>query len=391
MKIALSTSVIQRGKSGVGQYVLSLVRAFLPSASAHEFSLYTLQEDVPLFDFARDAMRIIPVSEQFRPAVKNIFWHQKILPGLLRADGADLVHIPSYRRMLWQRPCPLVATIHDLAPFHLAAKYDPARMFYGRVVARHLAARQDRIIAVSEATAKDLAHYFQVPANRVTVIPNGIDHDVFRPGPADAARRRVCAGRGIDAPFFLYVARIEHPAKNHSGLIEAFNRYKAATGSPWKLVLGGSDWHGAEVVHRLAKESPYASDIHLLGFVPSADLADWYRAADVFVFPSLYEGFGLPPIEAMACGCPVLAAPRGAVSEVIGYSAGLLEPESPAQMATQMERAAGNAAWRAELRAAGLTRARRFDWNVAAARTLEVYSSAAAAPADAGMPALTWG
>jgi len=384
VKIGLSTSVIQRGRSGVGQYVLALVRALLPAAAAHEITLFVLEEDLPLFGFAGGLMRLEPVAERHRPPVKNILWHQTRLPRLVRRAGLDVLHIPSYRRMLWPRPCALVATIHDLAPFHLPGKYDWSRMAYGRLIARRLAGRQDELVAVSRLTARDIETHFRVPAGRVTVVPNGIDHERFRPGAQDRARAAVCRPSGVAGPFFLYVARLEHPAKNHARLIAAFNGFKAATRSRWQLVLAGSDWHGAEAVHALIRASPFARDIHGLGFVPAADLPDWYRAADVFVFPSLFEGFGLPPVEAMACGCPVLASARGALAETVGGAAGLLEPEETAQIQSQLTRGAGDAAWREQLRAGGLVRARAFDWRTTAAATLGVYARAAArtAPAD---------
>ncbi len=115
MKIGLSTSVIQRGKTGVAQYVFALLRAFLPYADKHEFNLFVFEEDRPLFDFVSGKMKLIPVAEKFRPAVKNVLWHQRVLPGLAGKLGLDVLHVPSYRRMLWHAPCPLVATIHDLA------------------------------------------------------------------------------------------------------------------------------------------------------------------------------------------------------------------------------------------------------------------------------------
>lgn len=378
MRIGLSTSVIQRGKSGVGQYVLSLVRALLPAASEHEFTLYVLEDDLPLFAFAAGAMRIVLVPERHRPPVKNILWHQTELLHLVRRAGIEVLHVPSYRRMLWRKPCALVATIHDLAPFHLAGKYDWSRMIYGRFVARRLAHRQDEIIAVSRLTAGDVRSFFHVPKERITVVENGLDHDRFQPGDRALSAATVSRPRGIDAPFFLYVARLEHPAKNHSRLIEAFNRFKAASGSPWKLVLGGSDWHGAGVIHELIRVSPFAKDIHCLGFLPAADLADWYRAADVFVFPSLFEGFGLPPVEAMACGCPVLSSRRGALDETLGAAAGRLDPEDVGQIQSQLALAAGNEGWRAWLTAAGLEHARNFNWHTTAAATLAIYSRARA-------------
>jgi glycosyltransferase involved in cell wall biosynthesis len=376
VRIAFSTSVIQRGRSGVGQYVLSLVRALLPAAAHHEFTLFVLEKDLPLFDFASGSMRLEAVSERFRPAIRDILWHQAVLPGLIKRGAIEVLHVPSYRRMIWPRPCALVSTIHDLAPFHLKGKYDPARMFYGRVVARRLAQRQDAIVTVSKATAADVEALFGVSASRVSVIPNGLDHAQFRPGSQAGARQSVCAPLGIAGPFFLYVARLEHPGKNHSGLIEAFNRFKAATGSPWRLVLAGGDWHGAPAIREMVRASPFARDISVIGFVPSADLPDWYRAADVFVFPSHFEGFGMPPVEAMACGCPVLSSSTGALAETVGAAAGHLEPDDVGQMEAQLTRAASDAAWLAALRAAGISRARSFDWATAANATLDVYMRA---------------
>lgn len=384
MKIALSTSVIQRGKSGVGQYVLELVRALLPAAAQHEFTLYVLEADLPLFDFAREAMRLEPVAERHRPPVRNILWHQTALPQRVRRAGIDVLHVPSYRRLLWPRPCALVATIHDLAPFHLAGKYDWARMFYGRVVARALAQRQDEIVAVSAETAAGLKKHFALSADRVTVVPNGLDHARFRPEHDLHTRPSLGVAQGVTAPFFLYLARLEHPAKNHVRLIAAFNAFKAATGSPWQLVLGGGEWHGVGSIHAAVSASPFVRDIIWLGFVPSPELPAWYRAAGVMVFPSLYEGFGLPPIEAMACGCPVLSSRRGALAETVGEAAGWLEPEDVSQMQSQLTRAATDAPWRAGLRAAGLVRARAFDWRATATATLAVYERAHAHAVSSG-------
>lgn len=376
MRIGLSTSVMQRGRSGVGQYVLALVRALLPFADRHDFTLFALREDVPRFEFARGAMRIVPVPEFFRPAVRDVLWHQTVLPWLARRHRLDVLHVPSYRRLLWARPCPLVATIHDLAAFRVAGKYDRARMFYGRVVARLLARRQDEIIAISRHTACDIAAFFGLPRQRLAVIHNGLDHERFRPAAPGEARTVPSPGR-VTAPSFLYVARLEHPAKNHVKLVRAFNAFKEATESPWQLVLGGSDWHGAEHIHAEVKRSPFAADIVTLGFVPDGELAAWYRAADGMVFPSAHEGFGLPPIEAMACGCPVISSDRGALGEIVGQAALLIDPDDERSFAFQLARFASDAALRADLRAAGLVQASRYDWQRTAEATLDIYAQAA--------------
>jgi glycosyltransferase involved in cell wall biosynthesis len=385
MRIGISTSVIQRGKSGVGQYVFALLRAMLAGSHQHKFVLFVLEEDIPLLAFAKDKAEIVAAPEKFRPPVKNIFWHQTRLPKLVRNLQLDVLHIPSYRRMLWPRPCPLVSTIHDLAPFHVAEKYDWKRMFYGRVVVRRLAGRQDRIIAISEYTAGDIVRFFGLPRERIAVIHNGLDHDRFHPGSREEAINSVAERFGLKHPFFLYVSRLEHPGKNHVRLISAFEEFK---GRPmtmvtwpqthWQLALAGGDWHGAEAIHAAIRNSKFTNDIRRLGFVPDEQLPQLYRAADAFVYPSLHEGFGLPPIEAMACGCPVITSTRGALAEVVGDAAAIIEPEDVHSIADKLRLLAATEFERNRLKTIGVEHARKFDWNKTAAETLRVYESVAA-------------
>ncbi|MDB6066687.1 MAG: hypothetical protein JWR26_2895 [Pedosphaera sp.] len=374
MKIGLSTPVIQRGKTGIAQYVFALVRALEAHTAEHQFTLFVLEEDVPLFAFAAESMKIVTVAERFRPAVRNILWHQTELPRLVRQQGLDVLHVPSYRRLLWRRPCALVATIHDLAPFKVSNKYDWKRMLYGKVIVKRLARRQDRVVAISQNTARDVRRFFGVPEGRIRVIHNGLEHERFFPG--NGLDTGAAQKFGLRRPFFLYVARLEHPAKNHVRLIEAFNRFKAAGRTDWQLVFGGSDWHGAEAIHAAIKASPFAADIRSLGFVEDADLPDLYRAAEVFVYPSLYEGFGMPPIEAMACGCPVISSACGSLGEVLGDAAVVVDPEDVDSMARQLTALAGDEGLRERLRKEGLLQARRYDWKRTAEETIGVYQRA---------------
>jgi glycosyltransferase involved in cell wall biosynthesis len=376
MKIGFSTSVIQRGKTGVAQYVFALLRTLLPHTDKHEFNLFILEEDLPLFDFAKGKMNFIPVAEKFRPAVKNVFWHQTELPRLAKKLSLDVLHIPSYRRMLWRSPCPLVATIHDLAPFHITGKYDWKRMLYGRVIVKRLARRQDAVIAVSENTARDLQTFFGLGRDRVNVVWNGIDHRRFQPGEVAAAKKSALEKWQLERPFFLFVSRLEHPGKNHVRLIEAFNQFKAQTKSDWLLALGGSDWHGAEAIYAAAKNSPFAADIRFLGFVSDATLPELYHATDVFIYPSLFEGFGFPPIEAMACGVPVISSTRGSLREVVAEAALTIDPENVTDIAGALAKMSGSANERENWRVKGFANARRFDWHENAAQTLAIYERA---------------
>jgi glycosyltransferase involved in cell wall biosynthesis len=376
MKVGLTATMIQGGRSGVAQYVFSLVRE-LVHAGQVDLSVFVLEDEIPLLDFAKDGCQIIPVPRAAAPPVKNILWHQLTLPKLAADLKLDVLHVPSYRRLVRNAPCPTVGTIHDLAPFHVKGKYDLARMFYGRVIVKSLARSQKEIVAVSHCTARDIENFFGIPQYRLHVIHNGIDHDRFFPGDHAAARAWTAEKHGVTAPYFLYVSRLEHPGKNHVRLIEAFVAFKKATGSDWQLALGGGDWHGCEAIKSAAAASPFASDIRFLGFVPDADLPNLYRAARGMVYPSLFEGFGLPPVEAMACGTPVISSTRGALEEVVADAALIVNPEDVADITRALTALSTDADLAEKLKSKGLVNAARFHWSRTAAEVTEIYRKAA--------------
>lgn len=372
MKVGLTATMIQGGKSGVGQYVLSLARQLMERERL-ELTLFVREEERPLFGFAEGKARIENVAKTYAGPLRDILWHQCVLPRKAKQLGLDVLHVPSYRRLLAHAPCPVVGTIHDLAPFHLAEKYDPLRMFYGQVVVKALARRQDHVIAVSEFTATDLQRFYGLTPDSITTIPNGIDHHRFFPGDRASSRETVAHRHGQTHPYLLYVSRLEHPGKNHVRLIEAFARFKAETGSDWQLLLGGGDWHGAEVIKQAASESPVAQDIRFLGFVPDQDMGDLYRGAEAMIYPSLFEGFGLPPAEAMACGTPVISSTRGALGEVVRDAALTVDPESVPELASSLMRLAKDRALREDLRRKGPERAAAYRWEQTARDVERVY------------------
>lgn len=375
MNIGLTATVIQGGKSGVAQYVFSLVRDLIRIKDI-ELTIFVLEDELPLFGFADGSCRIVPVPRRAAPPVKNILWHQLELPKLAAQLHLDLIHVPSYRRLVFRAPCPTVGTIHDLAPFHVRGKYDLARMFYGRVIVKSLAHRQKEIIAVSHCTARDIEAFFGIPQSRIHVIHNGIDHQRFFPGNPDSARAWTAEQHRLTAPYLLYVSRLEHPGKNHIRLIEAFDQFKRASGSDWQLALGGGDWHGSDAIKAAAAASAFADDIRFLGFVPDSDLPDLYRGARGMVYPSLFEGFGLPPIEAMACGTPVISSTRGALEEVVADAALAIDPEDPMDIARALTALCTDPALTERLVTNGLENASRFHWSRTAEKVMEIYQMA---------------
>ena len=377
MRVALSTSVIQRGKSGVASYVFGLIEGMRRIGYPVDLALLGLEDDRPLFSKWLDRCQWVPVGEQYRPAVRNILWHQTSLRSLLRREKIDVLHIPSYRRIVARPPVPQVVTVHDLAAFALRGKYDLARMIYGKYVVRALARQVQVVSTVSHATAADVHRYFDLPEASIHVVWNGIDHDAFHPRTPEAvqsARERL----NQPLPYFIYLARLEHPGKNHVRLIEAFELFcRENPGQPHDLVLGGADWHGAEVIHQRIADSPLKHRIRSLGFVAKDDLPFWYAGAAAMIYPSLFEGFGLPPVEAMACGAPVICSSCGSLGEVVGDAACLIDPYDPAAMASAMQSLASDPGMAARHTRLGIERAALFSWERAAAAFCDLYKQAA--------------
>ena len=375
MKVGLSATVIQNGRSGVAQYIFALIRELVdfPDLNLHVF---VLEHEQHHFDFAKDRCNIITVPAWASSPIKNIWWHHRKAPIIAAQLGLDVFHVPSYRRLMSSKRFATVGTIHDLAPFHVKAKYDIARMFYGRVIVKYLAARQTQLIAVSGDTAKDIEHFFSLPRSEITVIHNGIDHERFKASDRQQARKWISSTHQIHAPFFVYISRLEHPAKNHVRLIEAFNEFKQKTDSDWQLVFGGGDWHGCEAIYAAAESSPYTQEIHFLGFIADRDLPKVYQAASSLVYPSLFEGFGLPPIEAMACGLPVISSHRGALKEVVADAALIVNPEDIYDIADALKKVQSQPTLLAELVTKAKINADRFHWKSTAEQVLRVYKKA---------------
>jgi glycosyltransferase involved in cell wall biosynthesis len=371
--VALSTSVIQRGKSGVASYVFGLLDGLRAINAPVKLTLLGLAEDRPLFEKWLDRCAWEPVAENWRPAARNIAWHQTLLRPVLKRLRADVLHIPSYRRIVWKSPVPQVVTIHDCAAFAVRGKYDFARMVYGKQVVTRLARHANQIMTVSHATATDVERHFKIPSNEIKVVWNGIDHAAFHPRPHADARHALEKKFGQTAPYFLYLARLEHPGKNHVRLIEAFEKFAAQNPARSEhLIFGGADWHGAEVIHQRIAASPLRERIRNLGFVDKADLPLWYSGATAMIYPSLFEGFGLPPVEAMACGCPVISSTRGSLGEVVGDAARHIEPENIEDMAAALSEITpeSRGAWSQR----GIERASKFHWERAARAVVESYS-----------------
>ena len=362
VKVVLSASVMQGGKSGVAQYVFGLLNGLARFRGELDLTILGFPSEKKLFEPWLDWCRWADIPEMFHPPVANIFWHQTFLRSWLRREKIEVLHIPSYRRIVFRPPCRQLVTIHDCGAFALQNKYDVARTFFGRRVVPALASQADQIVAVSKATAADVSRYFGLSRESLKVVHNGIDHGRFHPPAEDALRRWKSDQSFRGDPYFIYIARLEHPAKNHLRLIEAFEKFKTTTLLPHRLLLGGADWHGAEAIHQRIHTSVWRDSIRVLGFVKPEELPFWYAGAVAMVYPSLFEGFGFPPLEAMACGCPVICSGRGSLAEITGEACLRIDPENIGQIAAALEHAVRDPKSMETLKNRGFLHCKGFTW-----------------------------
>ncbi|OGG44262.1 MAG: hypothetical protein A3F84_14885 [Candidatus Handelsmanbacteria bacterium RIFCSPLOWO2_12_FULL_64_10] len=377
MKIGITTFGGDGGQSGISQYIIHLLREFASLQNGISFEVLVHEHERDLFAPDPGRMPSLGFGSGLRSPVLNVAWHQVALPGWCRRRGYDALFLPAgNRRAPAFAPCPTVGTVHDFSSLHVKDKYDPARMFYITRVLPVLIRRFSRVITVSESSKRDVVEYAGVPEGRVSVIPNGVDSRRYFPRDPEAAAARICPRYGVRPPYVLFVSRIEHPGKNHVRLIRAFERLKASGHIPHQLVLAGSDRERADEVHRVASASSCASDVVFTGFVPTQDLPDLHGGADLLVFPSLYEGFGLPVLEAMACGVPVACSNTSSLPEVAGDAAVLFDPYEEEEIAGAVRALLTDAELRRRCARLGLERSKTFCWSATARRTLDVIRSA---------------
>ena len=269
------------------------------------------------------------------------------------------------------KPAPaLVAHFKTMHAFTAPEAISPAARLYRRIGYPRTAEVADAIIINSESLRSEVNKHLNVDPSKLRLIPEAVDHDLFRPGNRAEAQGRLAERYGIDQPFVLFVSSL-WPYKNCDGLLRAFALAKPDLADRRLVVVGpGRDKTYVGELQALAARLGIAQDVSWVGGVPLQETVDFYRAADVFVYPSHNETFGLTILEAMACGCPVVTSDRSAMPETAGGAAVLADPDDPRSIGQAILRACDNVE---ELQAKGLTRASQFTWAQTAKQTLEVY------------------
>lgn len=365
MKIGILVLMAGRNAGGPETYEVQLLRALVQIDTVNQYIVYCTTAS------AIDAIGVSAANVRYRvlkPSIRLVSVSAS-LPLALRQDGVDLLHAtftpPPFT------PIPLVFTMHCMSNF-----VHPE--FYPRLIAWRLNALQRigirsaaHILCVSKTLKQEVNEYFGRPLSDMTVTYNAVGPE-FRPTPISEAQSEVRERFGIECPYILYTGKIQ-ARKNLARLVYAFAQFRRRTDSPLKLVLAGRRTETAEVLDTALADSGIAHAVVELGYVPHANLPSLYSAARMFVFPSLWEGFGIPLLEAMACGVPSIISNATCLPEIAAGAAVIVNPESIDSMCEAMINLDTGQALRADLSQKGLVRSRDFTWRECAERTLAAY------------------
>jgi len=375
-------------QGGIGQYAVRLIRGLAALDPEDRFTVFQSRVDRGVIIDAPHVRR----RSLWTPCHHRL--EQVTLPLELATVGLDVLHCPDFIPP-FRRRCPAVITVHDLAFLLYPSILTPdSARYYGQI--RRAVESAEGIIAVSHNTQRDMQQLLGVPADRVTVIHHAAE-ERFRPLSDQAEVDRYLAREGLPRDFILFVGTVE-PRKNLTTLLRAYGRllkeadlpggWRTGAGSQspdpqpppgsWpKLVLAGARGWLYDEVYRVVEQFRLMDHVISLEEVTPDDLVFLYNAARLFVFPSLYEGFGFPPLEAMACGTPVVSSNTSSLPEVVGNAALTVDPRDEVALAEAIWRGLTDETLRSNLRAAGLRQAASFSWHTTVEQTLEVYRKAA--------------
>jgi glycosyltransferase involved in cell wall biosynthesis len=377
MHIGIDAHAIGARQGGNETYIRNLIRALAEIDGGNRYTLYLANAGAAEEWRAGFIKRFPNFEVRSLPPPTPLVRVPVALALELRLRPVDVLHVQYTAPPFC--PVPVVATIHDLAFEHLPETFTRRGSLQLKLTVRRTARKAARIATVSEYSRQDLLRTYKLAPEKVVVTYNGIEpHFTPRPGSPDEAA--VVRGRfGIERDFILAVGSLQ-PRKNLVRLIRAYARLRSGQeGFQSQLVIVGRKLWLTDEIFAEVKKQQWADDVILTGYVPDDDLPALYRAASAFVYPSIFEGFGLPPLEAMACGTPVVTSNTSSLPEVVGAAALMIDPYDERELANALLRIVNDESLRTGLRERGIERAQAFTWRAAAEKTLQLYREAAGA------------
>lgn len=357
-KILVSVLAYDNGKSGIADYINNVVKYL---SINHSLDLLIYEKDSYIFPHKNDNINLLIVSDKFSKPAISMSYHLFVLPFTLPLDEYDFVFLPAGNRRLFSRySTKTIVTFHDLSQFHIDNKYDSMRMHYIKKVIPYFLKKAPIVMAISESTKSDLVKYYGMSKNSIDVNYNGYDPSKLS---VNLTEEQLVNKYNITDEYILYISRIEHPGKNHLNLIKAYELLPESIKKNFQLIFAGSDWNGAQEVLDYTQKSPDRERIIFLGFVPDQDLGALYKFASLYAFPSFYEGFGIPLLEAMYSEIPVVCSNVSSLPEVGGDAVVTFDPTSPENISGVIKYVLENPEIQEKMILSGKEQVKKFSWD----------------------------
>ncbi len=357
--------------TGAESVPINLLRELITMDSSIEYTLFVGRNVIDAIDFRAENLTLQVYSSFWQKPIWNIIWHQLVLPAWVQFSHIDVLFVP-HNRMPMIKNCRQVVVVYDLAEFRVERKYDWVRSLYRQYLLGMGVQHADHVITISESSKRDITRFLNISADRIARIYIGGNPEFGRSSKSEA-RQRLAGRYPIDGPYFLYVGALEHPNKNLIRLLQAYQQAQLEAGFVHKLLLVGPKRWRSDAIFAEIERLQLQDKVCWLGYVSKEDLPLIYAAADIFVYISLWEGFGLPVLEAMASGVPVITSNASSLPEVVGDAGIIVDPENIENIAAAMKALAINETLKTQLRQAGLARARMFSWHHSAQSLLKIF------------------
>ena len=323
MKIVIS-GYVGKKITGIGRNLISLLNN---AKGGTEFVLYANEDMKDEFKFNNPNVTVKTYAVSKNSSMGNLLWTTFVFPFVALKEKADKALIPNFTLLLLKFK-PTYVIMHDLIEYNVPNKFSKLKMFYRTKLANPITAKlADRIVTIAENSKSDIMKFLGVKETKIDIVLCGVDQKKFSPASTEICNS-VFSERGWPHNYLLYAGTIDHPGKNAMSVIKVFERLKASGDYSGQLILAGMPGSGFEVVEEYVKQSKYKDEIIFGGFVTDEELVVLYTCCNVFCFISLYEGFGIPPLEALACGAKVVVSNTSSLPEVVGDIGWSVDPYS---------------------------------------------------------------
>ena len=371
MNIAIDATSIPKNKTGVGVYLVNLINELSNIDYNNDYYIFVQSDDADSFNIDKANFNFIIIdSNKYRKTILRLLWEQLILPKKLKRYNIDILHSPHYTAPIFSKVSKVI-TFHDMTFYTLPQVHTFFKRLLFKTYMKISSKIADKILTVSKSTAKDVQKILKVNSDKICVTYNA-KKDIYRPINDKKKIKEICLKYKISNDYILFVGTLE-PRKNIKTLIKSYSKLIDEINKDIKLVIVGKKGWMYKEIFKLIKYLEIEEKVIFTGFADLDDLPYLYNGAEMFVYPSIYEGFGIPVLESISCGVPTITSNVSSMPEVIGNAGITIDPTDIIELKNSMKKIIKNDNLKKKLKNLGIKQSKKFTWENCAINTLEVY------------------